>query len=500
MKRNIYSLHGILLLAATVFAALLAAGLCSCRGLCSSGNDAGSASVALYISDAAAQKLLAPARAAETGSLEQLSGMYITVALGGDYHARKTARITGGMSVSFDGVPAGIGVYAEAVIYVQLAGGIQAVIYEGRSQTISVKEGSNVLSLPMGAGAESLHFIFVSGSGSSTGDGSYAAPYASLSEAAARIIETADDDADYTICISGTLTGTQELSAALNGMAQSIILVGMHGKGTDGSWQDVLKGAENPDDSTAVTALTVSTSVPVVMSNMQVTGGYYGIGFYGPPQCAGILIGEDAVFTMMSGEVSGNTVITAADPTVCGGGICNKGTFTMAGGTVSGNSAQANSGTAYGGGVCNTGTFTMTGGTISGNTAQGSEGAGGEASGGGVYNAAGATFALAGGTVSGNTSTACSTAYGGGITNEGTFSMLNGAVSGNTASAPEDSGSAMGGGIYNTGNAIMMNGSITDNSVTGTAENKKGPDVFALDLTKFVKTGGTVGTEPETSD
>ena len=111
--------------------------------------------------------------------------------------------------------------------------------------------------------------------------------------------------------------------------------------------------------------------------------------------------------------------------------------------------------------------------------------------------------------------------------------MLNGAVSGNTASAPEDSGSAMGGGIYNTDNAIMMNGtisgnkteggnsslgggvfvfseastifqmmngSITDNSVTGTAENKKGPDVFALDLTKFVKTGGTVGTEPETSD
>jgi hypothetical protein len=119
------------------------------------------------------------------------------------------------------------------------------------------------------------------------------------------------------------------------------------------------------------------------------TTGYVGSG--------GIFVDENAIFTMNSGEISGNSTEHAS-----GGGVfvAVGGLFTMSGGTISGNSTKDGyweSGAYYamgGGGVNDWGTFTMTGGEISGNTSE---------LGGGVnvHGDSGAVFAKTGGIIYG---------------------------------------------------------------------------------------------------
>jgi hypothetical protein len=109
--------------------------------------------------------------------------------------------------------------------------------------------------------------------------------------------------------------------------------------------------------------------------------------------------GTNAIFTMQSGVISGNT---ASGSIVNGGGVyVSGGTFTMNGGKISGNTASA-SGDSFsissGGGVhVSEGTFTMNGGEISGNIASGMLSMGGGVS------IPGGIFTMQGGKISGNT-------------------------------------------------------------------------------------------------
>jgi hypothetical protein len=126
-------------------------------------------------------------------------------------------------------------------------------------------------------------------------------------------------------------------------------------------------------------------------------------------------------FTLQEGKITGNTNTSMGNPAA--GGVVIGGTghsyFTMIGGEISGN-------TAYIGGavIINTGTvFTMHGGVISGNTAT--------TSGGGVWMSYG-TFTMTGGTISGNTAAN----YGGGVyigdTGSITFEKTGGVIYGDT--------------------------------------------------------------------
>jgi len=196
---------------------------------------------------------------------------------------------------------------------------------------------------------------------------------------------------------------------------------------------------------------------------------------------AGVTVWSGGTFRMYGGVIShniatrlhneGNSVETV------GGGVRTYGTFVMDGGRISNNTAQRGAGV-----LVNAGTFTMLDGEISGNTGPNNNrwsSGGGVAivngafvmydgrildnniyhgSGGGVqvgtwgnYNA---TFIMRNGEISGNTVDR----YGGGlaVNGNGVFTMYNGTVIDNTA--------PYGGGVAANGTFTMHNGTISDNT------------------------------------
>ena len=210
---------------------------------------------------------------------------------------------------------------------------------------------------------------------------------------------------EYTFRINGGLTGQQVLGDSLNGRAKRIIIEGVTGNTADSIDADYVHTEE------IGAALTVSTTVPVILRNIKLTGGtgedfnpYYGGGLT-VNNGADVTIGDGCLITNNSyisvyvvrggtcrltdgGEVSntieGNGIvndhatlymtgglITQNNGAFEGGGVFNRsGNFYMSGGTISNNHCQTGS---YGGGVGFEnygGCFEMTGGIISGNTAK----------------------------------------------------------------------------------------------------------------------------------
>ena len=88
------------------------------------------------------------------------------------------------------------------------------------------------------------------------------APLASLSAALERIQNTGDDTKDYKIYIAGTQTGNFVLDETLNDKANSITLCGMTGNSLD-----------KLDADGDGTVLSVTTSVPVTVKKLTLTGG-----------------------------------------------------------------------------------------------------------------------------------------------------------------------------------------------------------------------------------
>jgi uncharacterized protein YjdB len=205
----------------------------------------------------------------------------------------------------------------------------------------------------------------------------------------------------------------------------------------------------------------------------------------------GVYVGDNGIFIMTGGTISGNTVTYTADYSSCaGGGVYvggqNSPSFTMKGGTISGNTAIyiGSNGRSYGGGVYvqKNAAFTMEGGTITKNTA---DSGGGVNFGGGNYPSGSGdpTFIMKGGTISENTAEIGGGVYsehgpftmesgtitknaagygGGGVSSMGIFTMKGGTISENTAGCEEWGGT--GGGVDVYGPFTMEGGFITNNT------------------------------------
>jgi len=197
---------------------------------------------------------------------------------------------------------------------------------------------------------------------------------------------------------------------------------------------------------------------------------------------SGVRVEEYGKFTMIAGEISGNTG-------AWGGGVLNFGTFTMHDGAISDNFAPmivylgwGQSG--QGGGVRNFGTFTMYGGEISGNAAMSNltnQGGGGLQTDG--------TFIMHNGRISDNDASH----HGGGvhIGEGGFFEMRGGTISGNTTNLFGPGGiffDSPGGGVHITGGDFEMHGG----KIIGNIANTEGGGVNIAGGSTFVMYNGVI--------
>ncbi|MBR1722594.1 MAG: hypothetical protein IJ727_08980, partial [Treponema sp.] len=199
-----------------------------------------------------------------------------------------------------------------------------------------------------------------------TGSGSPYAPFETVTKAAEVIAATGDSSKDYRIFVSGTVTGAQEISDAVNGKANSITIQGYNGLDTNGEPKDALSCSGSTD---AVT-LEVFSTVPVTLKNIKLLGDST------PTSKTMVLVLENAYETDVTIEegvwITGNDTSSFTEETFSAVYVGLDGKLTMNGGKISGNKCMS------GGGIVVGGTFVMTGGEISGNEAT--------AFGGGVYN------------------------------------------------------------------------------------------------------------------
>lgn len=173
-----------------------------------------------------------------------------------------------------------------------------------------------------------------------TGTGSPYAPLATITKACSFMT---DSSADYKIFISGTVTGTQSVPSSLTGKAKSVIIQGFNGL-ENGVPKDSLDGNNGG------TTLTISTSVPVTIKNLKITGGY------AAENGGGISIASGSSVTILD-----NTQITSNTTAKSGGGIFNDGTLYLGGGVISKNTASE-----WGGGIFSNGTIFMYGSAVIG--------------------------------------------------------------------------------------------------------------------------------------
>ncbi|MCR5125518.1 MAG: right-handed parallel beta-helix repeat-containing protein [Treponema sp.] len=323
-------------------------------------------------------------------------------------------------------------------------------IYFGDSAEIIVKPGENNVSVTMHSST-----IYVSEDGSDEKSGSSKeSAMKTLESAFKKISEISNDDIDWTIYVSGKISGTSTLESV---SAKSVTITA---KGDSA----ILDGGKETKDSATGSVLAIAENIefPVTVSGITMQNGRSRIG-------AGFDMAGKGTATLIECTITDNEAINDGDKKANGGGIRvvngslvlkntkvnnNKSEYNAGGihfngkeltmdgeSEVSGNSSDYNAG----GINQNNGTFTMNGGTISGNTAKNQAG--------GVYINRG-EFKMNSGKISENVSD--KTYYdeekgkytggsGGGIyMNRGKFTFAGGEISGNTAAET-------GGGIHQNG-------------------------------------------------
>lgn len=151
------------------------------------------------------------------------------------------------------------------------------------------------------------------GNASVNGSGSPKSPFVSLQNAVSYIARMNDSTIDYTIWISGEVSGNSTIDSDVNGKAHSITV-----SGTRGNDRDSLNGNNSGS------VLTISTSVPVTIKNILITGGRasYGGGI-NMDSGTNVILESDAL-------IDGNY---ASDS---GGGIYSKGTLVLKSGSIVG--------------------------------------------------------------------------------------------------------------------------------------------------------------------
>ena len=438
-------------------------------------------------------------------------GAYLDIALKGDWSDSASIPVKDGAAATFDEIPVGAVIWAEADIYTSVDGE-RLVFYTGTSGKLKIKSGENQLSLslkkvssddtddetgtstkPDGSDTQDepadaadnpdepavVLPLYVSASGSNeTGDGTEKNPLASIAAACGKMD---DATAAYAIYVDGMLTAGQMISATLSSdsasetatsFAKSVMIVGAAGDGTDGI--NVTEGC----------ALTVRSNVPVTVKNLSVT--YKVLALY-VLEGASLTL-EDGVsftpndtnYTSSSSEsvslagsltMKGNSLLTltrysynsmkitgsltmndSAKITGGNGTTASKGGITIYGGTMvmNGSSSVTNTtGIDAGISIDNKGSLTMNGSSyIKGCTGTGSSLPGG------VYVRYGTFTMNDNAAVVGNTA---NMGYGGvGVSMSGKFVMNGGYISGNYSNAD----TAYGAGVNCNGTFIMNGGSI----------------------------------------
>ncbi|MCR4925341.1 MAG: formylglycine-generating enzyme family protein [Clostridiales bacterium] len=318
---------------------------------------------------------------------------------------------------------------------------------------------------------------------SDTNSGRAAEPLESLGKALTKIQSYGQSSVDYRIMVSGEITGIPATLTTSN--ARSVTIEGLAGPASD-----IL----NANNSGSV--LTVTTTVPVTIKNITITGGNATNG-------GGINIASGAKVTLKSGAVvAGNTA--SGD----GGGVYTAGTLILDGGTigdasavsVAENDSRKHSNYAKrGAGVFFTSTGIVT--VKSGSVVAYNFGY----QGGGIACANGTSpgdskFIFEGGEIRYNgcnprpngVSQDCNfSSYGGGLFIDGcsSFTFSGGSVHHNY-------GSDGAGGLFlqNTSNAVMSGGSVHDNSYHPSGY-KDASEILLFDGATLSMSGGNVSSE-----
>ena len=240
-----------------------------------------------------------------------------------------------------------------------------------------------------------------------------------------------NSETDYVVRINGQLTGPQALGDTLNSRAAHITLEGARGL-NNGVPQDVFNGND------AGTALTIATTVPVEIRNLQITGGNNSNGNGG-----GLYIGNSVNVTLENGALIGNNTPNVATSdsygnkaTVDGGGVyVDGGTLILKSGSIVGYNYVAN----HGGGV-----FVADGGKLYIESGAKIVYNYGLDEAGGVWIEESAMAEMTGGEISHN----AALTFAGGIEIMGTFTMSGGTISYNEVTDYVDGNGYAGGGAF----------------------------------------------------
>lgn len=290
------------------------------------------------------------------------------------------------------------------------------------------------------------------GTAGSGGNGSSKAPFVSLQNAVSYITRMNDSSIDYTIWISGEVSGNSTIDSDVDGKAHSITICG-----TKGNAYDSLNGKNSG------TVLSISTSVPVTIKDLKITKGYAASGSGG----GGINMTGGAKVTLESGALIGDETEAPATSssygnksgTSGGGGIyISNGTLIMKKGSrVSHNydGTSNYSGNGGGGIYCNDGNITVEKGAVVSYNATTSRGGGiklDSASGKSV------NLSINGGEICNNDAVG----WGGGLFSSGNgnneIKMTSGKLSGNKSSGTNAGQGPGGGAVFMDSGKFTMSG------------------------------------------
>ena len=161
-------------------------------------------------------------------------------------------------------------------------------------------------------------------------------------QACFKMIEYGNQNVNWKIYVSGTIkNGTKDsaeygqckiTSDVTKNNAHSILLTGLSEPGADGTPSDMIDRGLTPVNGAPETgsALRIETEVPVTVTNLEITRGFYSKG-------AGLFVSENSTVTLGDGVfIIGNTTGSGNGR---GGGVHNEGTLFMYGSAVVGNPA-----------------------------------------------------------------------------------------------------------------------------------------------------------------
>ncbi|MCR5361251.1 MAG: fimbrillin family protein [Bacteroidales bacterium] len=210
------------------------------------------------------------------------------------------------------------------------------------------------------------HIIYVSADGVEGADGrALATALPTVTAAVERIIQF-QNPVDWTICVSGEVVAANEISNSLTSEhATSLTITGLHENSGD-NYTDILDGgstyAETAGEATINgSVISISTDVPITISNLKITNGI-STGGYGGGIQMGAAVGE---LTLESGAwITENHTYYSAGGIMISGSDAQCATVIMKDGSrVTNNSSRD-----WGGGFWNGGILILEGGEISGNT------------------------------------------------------------------------------------------------------------------------------------